>query len=125
VTIENDLTRRTRAFVLAVVRFRRGLPRTFESFRFGGQLIDSASGMAANYRAARRSRSTREFVARLGVAEEEADESALWLDLLVTIGDASRDAATALIAESEELTRIFVKAQQTARSRLEPLKRRR
>jgi four helix bundle protein len=84
----NDLVERTRAFTLDVVRFRRRLPRTFESFRFGGQLIDAASSTAANYRAARRARSTREFVARLGVAEEESDEAGFWLDLLVAIGDA-------------------------------------
>jgi four helix bundle protein len=117
-TAHNDLLQRTRAFAKSVVVFRRSLPRTFESFRFGGQLIDAASSVAANYRAAKRARSTREFVARLGIVEEEADEAGFWLEFLVDIGDAPPVAAAPLIREADELTRIFVRSQQTARTRV-------
>ena len=78
------------------------------------QLLDSAGATDSNYRAACRSRSTREFIAKIGVAAEEADESKGWLELLVRSEQVPEAKARPLIQEADELTAIFVKSRKTA-----------
>jgi four helix bundle protein len=78
------------------------------------QLLDSAGATDSTYRATCRARSTAEFIAKIGVAAEEADESKGWLALLVEAGKASEAAAGALIQEADELTAIFVQSRITA-----------
>jgi len=74
---------RTKNFALRVLRLCRSLPRTQEAKILGGQLLRASTSVAANYRAACRSRSRAEFVAKLGIVLEEADEAAFWLELVV------------------------------------------
>jgi len=71
--------------------------------------------VAANYRAARRSRSRTEFTAKLGVVVEETDEAMMWLELLGESGVVSQAIVKPLVTEAEELLRIFVASRQTAR----------
>ena len=78
----DELKFRTKRFALDVLSFRRTLPATDEAADIGRQLSRSATGVAANYRAACRSRSDAEFAARVGVVLEEADESAFWMEVL-------------------------------------------
>jgi four helix bundle protein len=78
------------------------------------QLLRAASGVAANYRAAGRSRSRREFVARLGVVIEEADESELWLDILETRRHGPPETVKRLRQEASELRAIFIASRRTA-----------
>ena len=78
----NELKERTRCFALNVITFCRTLPATSEARRLGDQLFRAATAVAANYRAVCRARSRADFIAKLGVVIEEADESKLWLDLL-------------------------------------------
>ena len=109
---EWDLYERTRQFALAVREFCRLLPNTDEAHEAAGQLRRAANSMRANYRAARRGRSRREFVAKLGTVFEEADEAADWLRYL---RDSGMREDAALVREAEELARIFAAAVKTAR----------
>ena len=79
---EDDLKKRTKLFALRILKLVAALPKTLAGRTIGGQLARSGTSVAANYRAACRARSKAEFISRLGVVEEEADESALWLELI-------------------------------------------
>jgi four helix bundle protein len=91
------------------------LPDTWVSRRLGGQLIDSATSMAMNYRAAGRGRSHREFTAKLGVVLEESDESLGWLELIAQLPLARGTELDWLLAEAHELTAIFASSYATSK----------
>ncbi|MDQ3472575.1 MAG: four helix bundle protein [Acidobacteriota bacterium] len=78
-----ELKARTQKFSLRVLRLVAALPDNVQGRAIGGQLIRSGMSVGANYRAACRGRSKREFVAKIGVVEEEADESAFWIELII------------------------------------------
>ena len=80
------MKRRTKAFALRVIRVTESLPKGRAAQTVGGQLLRAGTSVGANYRAACRARSTADFVARMGVVEEEADESAYWMEILVAAG---------------------------------------
>jgi four helix bundle protein len=109
------LKQRTRAFGLRVIRLFRALPRSGEALVIGRQLLRSGTSVGANYRAVCRARSNAEFVAKLGVVIEEADESLYWLELLEAAEILSSKQVASLHAEGNELTAIFVTARETAR----------
>ena len=114
--LADDLKKRTKQFALDVIRFVRTLPDTDEGKTIGRQLLRSGPGVASNYRSACRSRSRAEFVARNGVALEEADESALWFEILTEAGiNRARDAFR-LLHESNELSAIFAASSITAKT---------
>jgi len=75
---EDDLKRRTKLFGLRIKRLVSELPNTVVGRAIKGQLARAGTSVGANYRAACRARSRAEFIARLGVVEEEADESGYW-----------------------------------------------
>lgn len=100
-----------------MIIFCESLPDTRATRKIIDQLLDSAGSTDSNYRAACRSRSPREFLAKIGLAAEEADESKGWLQLLVSSNQVPMDDAKALIQEADELTAIFVKSRKTAESR--------
>ena len=81
-----ELRTRTKTFALRVIRMSQALPRSREANVILNQVLRSATGMAANYRAAGRSRSKAEFVAKIGVVVEEADETVFWLEMLADSG---------------------------------------
>jgi four helix bundle protein len=109
-----ELQARTKKFALDVIRCVRSLPRTGEGRTIGGQLIRSATGVGANYRAVCRSRSRPEFVAKLGVALEEADESSFWLEIIVELQMVAGDRAMQLLDEANQLTAILAASRITA-----------
>lgn len=115
------LKNRSKQFALDVLAFVRTLPRTVTTRTIGEQLIRSATGTAANYRATCRSRSDIEFIARIGVALEEADESALWLEILSESGLAQGKEVGRLLDEANQLSAIFAQSRITA---IERVKRR-
>ena len=114
---------RRRMFGLAVrsIAFVRALPKGTVEFRLGGQLIDSGTSVPAQYRAACRAQSTRDFIAKIKKLEEEADESALWLALLRAAGlpDRLKSESDALEDEFSQVTAIAVASAKTARARLQ------
>ena len=106
-----DLLERTRAFALAVTQFLRTLPKTEEAQDAARQLRRAANSTRSNYRSARKGRSRAEFVAKLGVAREEADECLDWLEYM---RDAKIAHNAALIEESKELSAILTASVKTA-----------
>jgi len=80
----------------------------------GKQLLRSGTSVAANYRAACRARSKAEFIARLGIVAEEADESVLWLELLEETGVLTSERLVEI--EAKELAAIFSASQKTAKN---------
>jgi four helix bundle protein len=107
-----------------VVRLSRHLPREWPVRVLGTQLLRAGTAVAANYRASCRARSDKEFVAKLGVVAEEADESLLWLELLVVASPSIAGQEHArLLSEANELTAIFSASCKTARANLEKKRR--
>jgi four helix bundle protein len=112
-----ELQERTQKFATAVIKFCEELPRALAAQRIAAQLIDSAGSTDSNYRATCRSRSLDEFIAKIGLAAEEADESKGWLELLVRSNQVGIDQARDLIQEANELVAIFVASRKTAQRR--------
>jgi four helix bundle protein len=110
-----QLRDRTKAFAIRVVKLFRALPKTSEAQVIGKQRLRSGTSVGANYRAACRGRSRQEWVAKLGIVVEEADETVYWLELLVDLGIVPADRMTELMSEARELTAIFTSAQRTTR----------
>ena len=106
---------RTKNFALRILRLYRSLPRTEEARILGKQLLRSGTSIGANYRAACRARSRAEFVAKLGIVLEEADETVFWLELLQEGKVFSPEKLVGLVREANELVSIFVSAVRTAR----------
>src|SRR5437867_11476002 len=102
-----ELKERTKQFALRVMRLVGALPRTPKGNAIAGQLVRSGTSVAANYRAACRGRSRAEFVAKIGVVEEEADETALWLELIVADKLLPEKKIASLLTEANELVAIM------------------
>ena len=111
-----ELKERTKQFAIRVVRLFRSLPKTEEARIIGKQALRSGTSVAANYRAVCRARSKAEFVAKIGVVVEEADEAVFWLELLVETGIVSQARMDGLLTEANELLAIFAASQRTSRS---------
>ena len=113
----DELKIRTKQFGLRVIRLVESLPKTKVATIIGNQLLRCATSVGANYRAACRGRSKAEFIAKLGIVEEEADESAYWIEMLIEAGILKPDLLAQLHAEAEELTAIMAKSRQTAKQK--------
>ncbi len=113
------LQQRTGTFLNRVIAFCETLPDRLAARRISLQLLDSAGSTDSNYRGACRGRSPKEFIAKIEVAAEEADESKGWLTALVGANLGDKKEAGALIKEADELTAIFVASAKTARQNLE------
>ena len=118
-----DLRQRTKAFALDVLHLVQDLPRGRYVDVIGQQLLRAGTSVAANYRSARRARSRREFLAKMGIVEEEADESSFWLELLVEGRLATSERAVELRQEAGQLVAITVASIQTARGGRGPVPR--
>jgi len=103
-----QLLERTKKFALRVIMLVDRLPRSQAAFVMGKQLLRCATSVGANYRAACRGRSPAEFRAKLGIVEEEADESVYWLELLAESGIVKAELLMDLKAEADEITAMVV-----------------
>src|SRR6266566_3943004 len=103
----DDLKKRTKRFALRVLKLVAALPNTVAGRAIGGQLVRSGTSVGSNYRAACRGRSRAEFVAKLGVVEEEADESAFWMEMIIEGELLKRELVDSLMNEAIELTKIM------------------
>jgi four helix bundle protein len=97
------------------IRLCQSLPRSQTSTVITRQLLRSATSVGANYRAVCRARSTADFVSKLGIVLEEADETLFWLELLIESEAAHPERVTALLKEADELVAIFVASLRTAK----------
>jgi four helix bundle protein len=114
----DDLKARTKKFAVDVVKLAKRLPKDSIDRLITGQLARSSTGTAAAYRAVCRARSDADFIYKFGNAIEEADESALWLEILVDAEICRRELVAPLLKEADELTRIFVRSRETAKARV-------
>jgi len=110
----DNLKQRTKEYALQVIRLVRALPSKPEGWVIGKQLLRSGTSVGANYRAACRARSRAEFVAKLGIVIEEADESAFWLDLIIESGLLKEDLVEPILKETDEILAIMISSSNTA-----------
>jgi four helix bundle protein len=113
---QEELRNRTKRFALRMIRLFRQLPKTTEAQVLGKQLLRAGTSVGANYRAAGRARSKAEFVAKMGIVVEEADETVFWIECLIESGIVKPDLLADLLSEANELLAIFAASQRTARS---------
>ena len=104
---KDDLKDMTKKFTLRIIKLVSSLPNTLEARLIGRELLKSGTSVGANYREATRSRSKAEFRAKIGIVEQEADETLYWLELLEESGIVEEKDIRDLIVESDELVAIF------------------
>lgn len=104
---------RTKRFALQVIRLCRTMPRSQEAIIIIRQLLRSSTSVGANYRAVCRARSTADFVSKLGIVLEEADETLFWIELLAESGVAQAEKLALVRKEANELVSIFVASLRT------------
>src|SRR5436305_9844270 len=107
-TTSQILRDRTKCFALLVIRCCHTIPRNEESRIVCRQLLRSATSVAANYRSVCRARSSADFISKMGIVLEEADESLFWLELLVDANITPQQKIVPLLKEGNELVSIFV-----------------
>jgi four helix bundle protein len=112
-----ELRDRTKRFAYRIVKLFRSLPSAADAQMVGKQLFRCGTSVAANYRAACNARSKPEFVAKIGIVVEEADESVFWLELLGDTEIVRAKRLAGLIQEARELTAIMAASQRTARAK--------
>lgn len=114
---EKELKARTRRFALRVIRLVESLPRRASAQIVGRQLLRSASSVGANYRAACRAKSGRDFISKMATVEEETDESIYWMELLAEAGIVKAQKLAPLMKEANELLAIIVASLKTAKAK--------
>jgi len=114
VNTNNDLKARTKSFALRVLKLIDALPNSRKGRIISDQLGRAGTAVGANYRASCRARSRAEFIAKIGVVEEEADESAYWMELIIEGEILPATKVEALHAEAVELTAIMAASRLTA-----------
>ena len=116
---EAEMKKRTKEFAKRIMRLCRRLPDDREGRLIGNQIFRSGTSVAANYRSACRARSTADFISKLAIVEEEADETLFWLELIeeMRILDDDDDVIDSLAEESDEIIAMMVASIKTARSR--------
>jgi four helix bundle protein len=114
----DELKLRTKEFALRVIKLVAALPKSIEGRAIANQLVRSGTSVAANYRAACRARSRSEFIAKMGVVLEEADETQLWLELIIESKLLPLKRVEPLLGEATELVPIFVASRKSASSNL-------
>jgi len=110
-----ELSARTKSFALRIMRMSDALPKTRAGNVVGHQILRSATSVAANYRAAGRARSKAEFIAKIGIVIEEADETVLWLELLAEGNVLPAAKLEGLLTEARQLPAIFSASGRTAK----------
>ena len=110
-----ELKARTKTFALRIIKLTKAIPKNDDAARaITKQIVRSGTSVAANYRASCRARSPAEFIAKIGIVEEESDETALWLELLIESGIMPASKLSALLEEADELTAIMAASRKTA-----------
>ena len=111
----DELKTRTKSFALRIIKLVEALPPTRAADAIGKQLAKSGTSVGANYRAACRAKSNADFIAKIGIVEEEADESAFWLEVIVESGLMKEELVKDLLDEADQIVGIMVSSINTAR----------
>jgi len=109
------LRERTQQFALRIIKLFRNLPKTEEARAVGKQLLRSGTSVAANYRGICRARSKPDFIVKVGIVIEEADDAVFWLELLIKTVMMPEARMHDLLTEANELVSIFVVSRKTAK----------
>ncbi len=109
-----DLKARTKSFGLRILKLVDALLATPQGRAVANRIIRSGTSVGANYRAACRARSRAEFIAKIGVVEEEADETAFWLELIIESGLLKKEMVRPLLVEAGELVAIMAASRKSA-----------
>jgi four helix bundle protein len=117
---ETEMKQRTKQFALRVLKLADAVPKTRSGNAIGGQIVRSGTSVAANYRALCRAKSRADFINKTSIVEEEADESCLWLELLVDAGLLGSRQVQPLLQEANEITAVLVASRKTAAGRQAP-----
>ena len=112
----NEMKSRTKEFAKDIIKLCRKFPNDMEGRLIGNQIFRSGTSTAANYRAACRARSTADFISKLSIVEEEADETLFWLELIKEIEIVDKTLLNPLMQENNEIIAIIVSSIKTARN---------
>lgn len=112
----DEMKGRTRAFALRIIRLVESLPKSRTADVVGKQLLRCGTSVGANYRASCRAKSAADFIAKMGIVEEEADEAVYWIELLVESGLVERERVRNLLDEADQIVAIVVSSIKTARA---------
>lgn len=111
----DEFKKRTKAFALRVIHLVDSRPRSRAGSVIGGQLLRAGTSVGANYRAACRARSPADFTAKMGIVEEECDESAYRMELLIEAGIMKEELISGLLDEANEILSMVVASIKTSR----------
>jgi len=114
---QKDLKERTKQFALRIIRLVEALPKGRTADVIGRQLLRCGTSVGANYRAACRARSNADFISKMGIVEEEADESLYWMELLIEAEIVKSVELESLMKEADEILAMTVSSIKTARER--------
>jgi four helix bundle protein len=114
---QNFLKERTKMFALQIIKLVEQLPKGRRADVIGRQLLESGASVGANYRAACRARSPADFISKMGIVEEEADETIYWMELLVLSGLIHKFDITNLLDEANQILAMTVSSIKTAKTR--------
>jgi len=112
---KRDLKERTKSFALKIIKVVELLPKGRIAYILGNQLLRAGTSVGANYRSACRAKSTADFISKMGIVEEEADETVYWMELLIESGLIRKDELIHLLGEADEILAITVSSIKTAR----------
>ncbi|MFA6468044.1 MAG: four helix bundle protein [Bacteroidota bacterium] len=112
---QEELKLRSKKFALQIISLFKALPKSDDARVLGKQLLRSGTSVAANYRASCRARSKAEFIAKIGIVVEEADETVLWMEMLTESGILPIQKTELLLKEGNELLAIFAASYHTAK----------
>jgi four helix bundle protein len=115
---KSELKQRTKQFALRTIKLVEALPNGQPAQILGRQLLRSGTSIGSNYRAACRARSSADFIAKMGIVEEEADETLYWMELLVESGITETSEVNFLMREATELLAMTVASIKTAKRRV-------
>lgn len=113
-----ELKDRTKQFALSTLKLVAALPKTVEGRAIANQLVRCGTSVAANYRSTLRARSKAEFIAKIGIVLEEADEALLWLELIGEANLLPEKRVDPIRIEANELVAIMVASRKSAATNL-------
>jgi four helix bundle protein len=114
---KEDLRNRIKLIALRIIRLVQALPKNAVGNVIGNQILRSGTSVAANYYSACKARSRRDFISKIGIAEEEADETLLWLELIVESDLIDNKRLKNLMIEMNEIISILAASRITAKKR--------
>ncbi|SHI67770.1 four helix bundle protein [Flavobacterium terrae] len=114
----DELKLRTKKFSLEIINLVESLPNSISCRVIANQIIRSGTSVAANYRAACRARSDKEFISKMNIVLEEADETVFWLEIILDKKWITEFMTKSLLEEGNQLVAIFVSSLKTVNSRI-------